>query len=425
MPSSSAASRRPDRCGRPTTRSSTATSTSTTIRSTPRSISTARTSSPGRAACWGSRRSSSPSIQQNDAPGRAQTSWDRRCTRSRTSTRTATGRTTTASSTPTSASTDHQLQNTLGINDPAEVNGDAHHPAHQRLLPRRGPRAADARHERAQGPARRPHRQLCRSSTSASGSTATATILEFSPEFAAARARGETSRSEATKKYIHEIPDQLTPQQVALLLGKGPTLGIVIDTTNSMGPIIAAVRNRATQLVNARLGTPKSRRSTCSGRSSTRSTPAPVVTANPDDVQVGDRGADHQRRRVVDCPELAMAGMLAALGAADPGGQLFVFTDASAKDSALAGSVSALAQSKHIARHLHSLRQLLADRSGYIQIANETGGRVFFLTARGRSTRPRTLPGLARRDERRSTCSRSATRSRAARRTTPSRSTRP
>jgi len=43
-----------------------------------------------------------------------------------------------------------------------------------------------------------------------------------------------------------------------------------------------------------------------------------------------------------------MAGMLAALGPIDPGGQLFVWTDASAKDSARSGSVSALAQSKNI-----------------------------------------------------------------------------
>src|SRR4029077_14358376 len=79
-------------------------------------------------------------------------------------------------------------------------------------------------------------------------------------------------------------------------------------------------------------------------------------------------------------PELAMAGMLAALGPMDSGGQLFVWTDASAKDSTLSGSVSALAQSKRIRVNFVLFGSCSPIDPGYIQIANETGGQVFFLT---------------------------------------------
>ena len=75
-----------------------------------------------------------------------------------------------------------------------------------------------------------------------------------------------------------------------------------------------------------------------------------------------------------------MEGMLAALGPMDPGGQFFVFTDASAKDSALPESVIALAQSKKIRVDFVLFGSCSPIDPGYIQIANATGGQVFFLT---------------------------------------------
>jgi hypothetical protein len=184
---------------------------------------------------------------------------------------------------------------------------------------------------------------------------------------------------EATKKYIREITSQLTEQQVGLLLGKGPTLGIVIDTTNSMGPIIAAVRTAATQLVDDRVGTDQEPSQYVLGQINDPFTPAPVVTSNPDEFKSAIAALTTSAPGL-DCPELAMAGMLAALGPIDPGGQLFVWTDASAKDSGRSGSVSALAQSKNIRVNFVLFGSCSPIDPGYIQIANETGGQVFFLT---------------------------------------------
>ena len=197
---------------------------------------------------------------------------------------------------------------------------------------------------------------------------------------------------EATKKYIREIAGQITEQQLGLLLGKGPTLGIVIDTTNSMGPIIAAVRSAATQLVNAVLGTAEEPSQYVLGQINDPTTPAPVVTANPDEFKSAIAALTTSAPGV-DCPELAMAGMLAALGPADPGGQLFVFTDATAKDSALSGSVSALAQSKRTRIYFILFGSCSPIDPGYIQIAKETGGQLFFLTPQQADVASN-LPGL-------------------------------
>ena len=49
-----------------------------------------------------------------------------------------------------------------------------------------------------------------------------------------------------------------------------------------------------------------------------------------------------------DCPELSMRGTLNAVSASDEGGDVFLFTDASSKDAALAGSVLSLALRKKV-----------------------------------------------------------------------------
>ena len=80
-----------------------------------------------------------------------------------------------------------------------------------------------------------------------------------------------------------------------------------------MGPIIAAVRTAATQLVNDRLGTAEEPSQYVLGQINDPFTPAPVVTANPDDFKSAIAALTTSAAGV-DCPELAMAGMLAALG---------------------------------------------------------------------------------------------------------------
>src|SRR5262249_41017885 len=218
-------------------------------------------------------------------------------------------------------------------------------------------------------------------------STASILPTQFALHEDAARLAGE-----ATKKFIREIADQIGAEQLGLLLGKGPTLAIVIDTTNSMGPIIAGVRSAATQLVDESLGTDEEPSQYVLGQINDPVTPPPVVTANPDDFESAIAALTTSPPGL-DCPELAMEGMLAALGPADPHGQLFVWTDASAKDTFLSGTVSALARSKNIQVTLMLFGSCSPIDPGYIQIANETGGQLFFLT-RDQVGQASNLPGL-------------------------------
>src|SRR5439155_1343460 len=63
----------------------------------------------------------------------------------------------------------------------------------------------------------------------------------------------------------------------------------------------------------------------------------------------------------------------------DEGGVLFMFTDASALDSGLAGNVSSLATSKDIEVFPMLFGSCSPIDPGYIRVANESGGQLFFL----------------------------------------------
>src|SRR6185503_13596014 len=117
--------------------------------------------------------------------------------------------------------TDHQLQNTLGINDPAEVNGQlttlltsGYYHGEDRSPPTSITNGHKDRH---------------------GGLTDTLSPIDFglglnrdsnNPEFSPEALKHELAANlaqQATMKYIHEILDQLTPKQVALLLGQSRT----------------------------------------------------------------------------------------------------------------------------------------------------------------------------------------------------------
>lgn len=283
----------------------------------------------------------------------------------------------------------HQIQNTLGINDPAEVNGmlttgvtSGYYHGEDRVPPS----LSNGHKDRHGGPF-----DSLSIFDFGAGLNRDSSESLFSPEFEL-HEQAANLAGEATKKYIHEIADQITQQQLALLLGKGPSLALVIDTTNSMGPIIAAVRATAIQLVNDRLGTAEEPSQYVLGQINDPVTPSPVVTPNPEDFKSAIAALTTSAPGL-DCPELAMAGMLVALGQVDPGGQLFVFTDASAKDSDQSSNVSALAQSKRTQVYFILFGSCSPIDPGYIQIANETGGQVFFLTPQ-QVALASNLPGL-------------------------------
>lgn len=180
-----------------------------------------------------------------------------------------------------------------------------------------------------------------------------------------------------TQQFVEDIKAEITPAQLKALLGAGPTLAFAIDTTGSMGGIIAGVRASATSIVDARLGTDEE--------------PLQYVLAPFNDPGTGPTSATNDAGLFKsfigalfasgggDCPELAMTGMYNGLSLADPGGDLFMYTDATAKDAGLAGAVISLAKSKDIKIYPILFGSCSPLTPGFLQAAAETGGQVFFL----------------------------------------------
>jgi hypothetical protein len=180
-----------------------------------------------------------------------------------------------------------------------------------------------------------------------------------------------------TQQFIEDIKAEITPAQLKALLGAGPTLAFAIDTTGSMGGIIAGVRASATSIVDARLGTDEEPLQYVLAPFNDPST-GPTVATNDAALfkgYIGGLGASGGG----DCPELSMTGMYNGLSLADPGGDLFMYTDATAKDAGLAGAVISLAKSKDIKIYPMLFGSCSPLTPGYLQAAAETGGQVFFL----------------------------------------------
>lgn len=183
---------------------------------------------------------------------------------------------------------------------------------------------------------------------------------------------------EATKQFIRDIKDRVTPRQLQLLLGVGPTLAIAIDTTGSMGSIINGVKQQAIQIVNARLGTDEEPLKYVLSPFNDPSVGPLTVTSDANAFKSAISGLSAAGGG--DCPELSQTGMLQAIAASDKGGDLFMFTDASSKDSARSGAVSALAAKKDVRIYPILFGSCSPIDPSYISVANDSGGQLFFLS---------------------------------------------
>ncbi len=189
---------------------------------------------------------------------------------------------------------------------------------------------------------------------------------------AAASAAGQS-----TELFIRSIKAKVSPSELKLLFGVGPTLTISIDTTGSMGDIIESVKNQAIQIVDNRLGTDQEPSKYVLAPFNDPGVPSPTVTDDPDTFKaaisalVASGGGD--------CPELSMAGMFNGISASDDGADLFMFTDASSKDASRAGDVENLAISKDVKIFPFVFGSCSPIDPAYVRVANNSGGQFFFL----------------------------------------------
>lgn len=180
---------------------------------------------------------------------------------------------------------------------------------------------------------------------------------------------------EATYVYIRSITELVGLEKTSLLLGGGQTLAVAIDTTGSMGNILNHVKQQITQVVDSRLNTPEA--------------PARYVLVPFNDPAVGppfittDPAAFKNALNALtangggDCPEPAMKAILNALSNTY-GGQLYVFTDADAKDRELAGAVTELAERHDVKIYPFVFGSCTSGFDPtYLRIAEQAGGQLF------------------------------------------------
>ncbi|XP_072519284.1 von Willebrand factor A domain-containing protein 7-like [Salminus brasiliensis] len=151
--------------------------------------------------------------------------------------------------------------------------------------------------------------------------------------------------TEATKNLLQDIRTAFGSATFLRLLGitRSSVVCFVIDTTGSMTDDIAHVRTLTADMINSKTGTPDEPSLYILVEFNDPDVKQPVSTTDPEEmirmvnnIRVAGGG---------DPPEYSLTGIQYALLTAPPSSNIFVFTDAPAKDVELESTVKSLAQS--------------------------------------------------------------------------------
>jgi hypothetical protein len=189
----------------------------------------------------------------------------------------------------------------------------------------------------------------------------------------------------ATIKYLLGVRDALVAkkgnaegeQLFKRFLGIGVSIGFAIDTTGSMSEEINGVQGAVKGIVESRIGTSDEPSSYTLAQIHDPSSTLSLVTTNSSAFlsAISGLGAGGGG----DCPELAGLGTYMAASAMPTGGDLYVFTDATAKDPDKMGEAKSFAMSKKIAVH-HALSGSCSPYDPkYFELSEATGGQVFII----------------------------------------------
>lgn len=185
---------------------------------------------------------------------------------------------------------------------------------------------------------------------------------------------------QATRKFVSDILEELkgNDRALAALLDVRGTLAFVVDDSGSMGSTIAGVSGTINQIVGQVSSDPEN-------------TPENYMLVSFNDPGVGTPMVSEDSAQLLsavsalrptgggDCPELSQTGLLRAIGAANPDSRVYLFSDATAKDSALANQVITQAQAEGIEVNYALTGSCSPIDPAYIRGAAETGGQVFRL----------------------------------------------
>ena len=198
------------------------------------------------------------------------------------------------------------------------------------------------------------------------------------------RPRHSTARSLAVLQTLDLVDRVLAAvgddaAAVRALLRAPGTLGFVVDRSGSMGEEIAGVLEAINGIVAASAAGTSVPGEYLLQLFADPDLSAPFVTSDPAALEAAVGAVELTSGG--DCPEPSLGAVLAAVGRAAPNSRLFVFTDASAKDDALAAGVADAAAARRI-----RLDFVLTDRCGgedfdpvFARLARATGGSVLLI----------------------------------------------
>jgi hypothetical protein len=187
----------------------------------------------------------------------------------------------------------------------------------------------------------------------------------------------------ATEDFVNQILDAPgiagNDDAIRAFMDIHGTLGFVIDDTGSMGLEISGVRTSVNQIISSIAGTNDKPDNYLLVRFGDPWVGSAFVTTDPNalfsavnSISVGGGG---------DCPELSQRGLLVAIAAAQGGSKLYMYSDASAKDSHLVGNVVAAANAKDVTINYVLTGSCSPIDPAYFRGAQNTGGQVFLLSS--------------------------------------------
>lgn len=152
------------------------------------------------------------------------------------------------------------------------------------------------------------------------------------------------------------------------------SLGFVIDNTGSMGGEINGVKGQVSAIVNLTESLNRNPDKYILVSFNDPSVGVPVVTTDASVLLSAVNSLFAYGGG--DCPELAMTGMGRAVDEASPSSDLFLFTDASAKDSGLWPHIAARAKAKDVRIWSFIYGSCSPIDPAYFGLSTETGGQL-------------------------------------------------
>ena len=154
-------------------------------------------------------------------------------------------------------------------------------------------------------------------------------------------------------------------------------MGVVVDSTGSMGDDIDAVKTEVHTIVGEVRGTDRAPSQYLLETFNDPDVGTPFTTSDADAFLAAVDGLSADGGG--DCPEYAETGLLRAIAACQPNSSLYTFTDASAKDSSLGPSVAAAAKRQSVTVTHFLTGSCSPIDPSYLLVSEETGGQVFML----------------------------------------------